>query len=534
MENFMESLVSFVTSAFLFPMAGVYLLVWLFLRTPIGDLFKDPPGKRKVHQRTIPRLGGVCIIISFLSSLYFWHVFGAALYPRLSLGLFDSVIFASLTVLIIGILDDTYLIEIQNKAKFILEVLIALEIVFLMGVRIGTISLFGVTVTTGWWGVPLTILWLVGVSNAINIIDGVDGLAASISLIGFVTISVLAALAQETGLLLLAVTSASVTTGFLLHNRPPARAFLGDTGSLFLGMMLGLLSVRIISIPTVREPHSVAIAVLVVGIPILDVFTAMVRRFVQATRAKKSLFKAAASMAVADNDHMHHRLLYHGLSHAQVTAFLTLVNGTFCAAAVVISQTPPLVRALTLLYVVGLSGWLLLRVDFLYTIPAALRSFFVKTDSPAARKIIGIVTADDVLHHALSQYDQTTFTFLFLSNSDILCSPHRFESIVVVNEKADLFEEDRAYAHRLSMLHQCPVVLISHDRDPLFNPSLNELPGTVYHASRPVYIPALLNELDSLSREPAPQVASRRRLINITRMQPILGWSQHGKAFSKK
>jgi UDP-GlcNAc:undecaprenyl-phosphate GlcNAc-1-phosphate transferase len=519
-------------SVVLLSLLGAYTLLWLFLRTPVGELFKDAPGRRKVHQRTVPRMGGVCIILSFLGGLFLWRAAAASATPGFDAPLFTSVVFASLTILLIGILDDTFLIEIQNRAKFLLETLIAIEIVYILGIRLETISFFGAPLALGWIGGPLTVFWLVGVSNAVNIIDGVDGLAAGIALITLAAVSALALLSDALSLAFVAGAAASAAAGFLAHNRPPARVFLGDAGSLFLGMVLGLTTVRIVSNPVADEQLPVQVALLLAGLPILDVSAAMVRRFAAARRKGGSAISALLAMTVADSDHMHHRLLYYGLTHAQTAMFLGFAAASFCAAALVTALSSILTGVLITANAICIAGWLLFRLDFLHPLSSFLKSIRPPNDAAAPRHIIGVISADDVFQYALSHYDQTAFTFLFLESGEHAAAPHHVDAFILVNTEPARRERDRIQAHAIAARTDKPVMLIAESLD---DPADRTRPaGRVFHAARPIYIPALVNELYTLTSRRAEPAAARVAPRLIAKAHPVFGWIRYGKEFSKR
>ncbi len=514
----------------------VYLMIWFFLKTPLSEFFKDPPGKRKIHQRIVPRLGGVCLTVSFLLSVYLWQmgIFGPL--RHLPVNLFDGIVFATLTIFVVGFLDDTYMIEIQNKAKFLLEVLIATELVFLLDLRFETINLFGIIFPLGWAAYPLTILWIVGVSNAINIIDGIDGLAGSIVLVSFLSVALFAGLAENEPLVTLSIIIAGSVSGFLLHNRSPARAFLGDTGSLFLGMIVGILSVYVVSIPEDgATTYPILVSFLLVGLPVLDVSAAMLRRFFHSSARKESFTKALKSMAVADNGHIHHRLVYRGFQHSEATLFLTFVQSTFCITALVIAQSPPLLSILASVYLMGLIMWLLVRLSFLESIKKIIYNRILTPKTFHNPYNIAVIDADPILKHALINYEQQDFHFHFFDRDTLSRSTSiEYTAIVFSNMQRTSFDDDLLFAHQIAANHNCPTILVSDIEKEQIPKDRVHSDGVVLHASRPVYIPTLLYELFSIAKHKSAGIAIKHNLINITKSQPITGWALNGKKFSKK
>jgi UDP-GlcNAc:undecaprenyl-phosphate GlcNAc-1-phosphate transferase len=304
------------------------LLLGILIRTPLARHFADMPGHRKVHHTVIPRLGGTGIVLTFLILLTIAQVF--ELWDP-SAKFLLSIVFASLFLLISGTLDDV--LTLGYKAKFLLQFLLAGVIVSVFGLSFENISLFGYEVPLYGMGMVLSIFWLVGLMNAVNIIDGIDGLAASVSLAGFVGVAALAFAAGAPNPVGVCVALSGATIGFLYYNLQRRRkVFLGDTGSQFLGVMLGILTLRIHSLPNVD--HSVLIPLLLAGYPVLDLSVAMARRFLQVRN--RDLGQRVTRMFHADNEHLHHRLVFAGLSHVQATGLLLLLASGFAATAVML------------------------------------------------------------------------------------------------------------------------------------------------------------------------------------------------------
>ena len=302
-------------------------LLGLLIRSPLARHFADLPGHRKVHEVVIPRLGGTAIVLTSLVLLLIAQVF--ELWEP-SARLLLSVVFVSLFLLIAGTLDDV--LSLGYRAKFLLQFVLAGVVVSVFGLQFEAISLFGQTYSLGGLGVIISIFWIVGLMNAVNIIDGIDGLAAGVSLVGFAGIAALAYAAGSPNPVGVCVALSGATIGFLYYNLQRRRkVFLGDTGSQFLGAMLAVLTLRIHDLPGVS--HSMLIPLLLVAYPILDTSVAMTRRFVQART--RDLGHRVTRMFHADSDHMHHRLLFTGMSHIQATSLLLLLASGITAVAVV-------------------------------------------------------------------------------------------------------------------------------------------------------------------------------------------------------
>lgn len=275
----------------------------------------DAPNYRKVHARIMPRLGGLAIFGAFLIGV-------AVLRPDSPYLL--SIILGATVIVITGVLDDMY--EISAKAKMIGQLAAALIIVFYGGIQIEFINLpFGGELQFGFLSIPFTIIWIIGITNAVNLIDGLDGLAAGVSTIALITLSIMAFLMVDMFVLAIAAILAASTFGFLFYNFHPAKIFMGDTGALFLGFMIAILSLLGFKNFTVV---AFLIPVLILGVPISDTFFAIVRRL----RMKKK-------WSDPDKSHLHHCLLNLGFSHRQTVLLIYAMAILFGLSAIIFSMS---------------------------------------------------------------------------------------------------------------------------------------------------------------------------------------------------
>ena len=275
----------------------------------------DAPNYRKVHSRIMPRLGGLAIYLSFLIGL-------VILRPDNEYTL--AIVLAATVIIITGILDDMY--EISAKAKMIGQLAAAVIIVFYGGIQIEVINLpFGGEMDFGMLSIPLTIIWIVGITNAINLIDGLDGLAAGVSTIALITLATMAfIMGNNPFVLALAALLACSTLGFLFFNFHPAKIFMGDTGALFLGFMIAVFSLLGFKNITVV---SFIIPVIMLGVPISDTFFAIVRRL-----------RNGQKWSDPDKSHLHHRLLDIGFSHKQTVLIIYGIAAMFGLFAIIFSM----------------------------------------------------------------------------------------------------------------------------------------------------------------------------------------------------
>jgi UDP-GlcNAc:undecaprenyl-phosphate GlcNAc-1-phosphate transferase len=297
----------------------VLAFVASILLTPLVKKFAirigavDRPNYRKVHARIMPRLGGLAIFGAFLTGYF-------VLRPEDPTAPF--IILGALMIIITGVLDDMF--EITAKAK-LLGQLIAAGIVIYGGLDIEFIKLpFGGELDFGYLNIPLTILWIVGITNAINLIDGLDGLAAGVSSIALITIAGMALMMGNVFVFSMAALLAVSTLGFLFYNFHPAKIFMGDTGALFLGFMIGVLALMGFKNITVI---SLVIPIIMLGVPISDTFFAIVRRL----RMKQPL-------SAPDKSHLHHCLLNVGFTHRQTVLIIYALAAMFGIAALIFSQ----------------------------------------------------------------------------------------------------------------------------------------------------------------------------------------------------
>lgn len=287
----------------------------------------DIPGPRKVHARPMPRLGGVAVYLGFLlpwAAMYFVHNRISTEFHSYQL-LFLTLAVGSAAMLFLGIYDDIK--GADPTKKFLIQVLIALFL-WAGGFRIAWVqNPWGSPIYLSWLQVPVTVLWLVGVTNAINLLDGIDGLVSGVTACIGLALAVISALEGHVVIALLTVALAGACFGFLGHNYSPARIFLGDSGSLAIGSILGCIGVFSLfqGGGGVANPM-LTVPLILFALPIFDTSRVMYKRW----RKGVSIFKA-------DRNHIHHRLLAMGLNHRQAAWVLYLVAAATGGFAVVLS-----------------------------------------------------------------------------------------------------------------------------------------------------------------------------------------------------
>ena len=274
--------------------------------------FDDEKDSRKIHTGKISRLGGIGIFVSSALSLILFFILFKSAHSEISYFSTEKIVLISISVInifIAGILDDFTDMRARNKLFF---QMICAALIIIAGIRIQNILIpfTNIIINFGVWSYPITFLWIIGVTNAVNLIDGLDGLSATICIF---TASVYAFIFFMMGHFIVAGLSiiiAGSLVAYIIFNFPPARIFMGDSGSLTLGFILSVL-------PIIAEPNSgesLLYPIILLLIPIIDVFSAIIRR----TRQGKHFF-------IPDKEHIHHKLLSHSLSEHKILTLISLI-----------------------------------------------------------------------------------------------------------------------------------------------------------------------------------------------------------------
>jgi len=297
----------------------------------------DLPGGRRLHARPTPRIGGLAVFLGFIAGLAVAAYFTGSLWslPRVAV-YWRGMVAAATFLLLVGAVDDVR--GVSFRGKFAAQI-VAAAAVWWCGFRIELVSNpFGGTIDLGVLSFPVTVLWIVAITNAVNLIDGLDGLAAGIALMTTATVAGVAGVRGEFGVAAASLALAGSLVGFLRFNFSPARIFLGDSGSLFLGFVLAVTSVR----GSQKGATAVAILapLLVLGLPLLDTGLAIVRRLYRLTlrgrrtgHALRYVVRNLDHVFLPDREHIHHRLLDLGYSHRTAVLMLYGVGVLFAGSA---------------------------------------------------------------------------------------------------------------------------------------------------------------------------------------------------------
>jgi UDP-GlcNAc:undecaprenyl-phosphate/decaprenyl-phosphate GlcNAc-1-phosphate transferase len=274
----------------------------------------DQPDQRKVHTKVMPRMGGLAIFIGVLAG---YLVSGLYKEP------IASITLGALVIVAVGLLDDKFALSPKIK---LLGQLLAAGIVVYSGLTIEFLYIpFFDRIDIGFLAIPMTILWVIGITNAINLIDGLDGLAAGISSISLATIAFMAFMNGKVLILTLALIVLASAIGFLFYNFHPAKIFMGDTGSLFLGYMIAVLS--LLGLYKSVTLFSFVVPVLILGVPLFDTIFAIIRRVVN----KKPI-------SAPDKSHLHHRLINLGFSHRETVLIIYALGLFFSICAIIFTK----------------------------------------------------------------------------------------------------------------------------------------------------------------------------------------------------
>lgn len=271
----------------------------------------DVPNARKVHIKPMPRLGGLGIFLGFLT--------GYILFCEPST-LMNSILIGSFIIVLTGMIDDIK--PLSPKYKLIGQIIAASIVIFYGNVLLVNIDAFGFYIKFSWLSYPLTLMFILGCINCINLIDGLDGLAGGISAIYFLTIGIIATFMGSRGLdFVLCYVMFAACLGFLFHNFYPAKIFMGDSGSMFLGFIIAVIALLGFKNVTLS---SLIIPLLVLAIPILDTLFAIIRRKLKGEK-----------ISTPDRFHIHHQLLNRNFSQRTAVIIIYLIDLLFASASII-------------------------------------------------------------------------------------------------------------------------------------------------------------------------------------------------------
>ena len=323
-------LIGFVIAAM--AVAGVVA----FFTTPVVRVLAQkigamdvPKDARRMHDHPIPRMGGLAIFLGFLLTVL--------LFAQLTTQV-RGMLLGAVIIVVLGIFDDIY--SLSAKIKFIVQI-VAAVIAVGAGNMIEVLSNPNIFSSNpywelGWLAWPITVIWIVAITNAVNLIDGLDGLACGVSTISSMSMLVIALVLREGEVAILLAALAGGCIGFLPYNLNPAKIFMGDTGSTFLGFILGVASIQ--GMFKMYSVISFVVPFLMLGLPIFDTTSAFIRRIAKGQNPMSP-----------DRGHVHHRLIDMGFSQKQAVAVLYVISAILGLSAVVLTTSGPIKAILLLL-----------------------------------------------------------------------------------------------------------------------------------------------------------------------------------------
>ena len=337
---------------FLFKLMAALLAAGLisFLATPLVKnlaykvgAIDVPKDNRRMHHEPIPRLGGLAIFIAFL-----FTVIVLADIDRTTRG----ILLGAIMIVILGVMDD--IMTLKALPKFLVQIAAAGVAVY-HGCVIQFVSnpnIFSPLdyLNLGWLSIPVTIIWIVAITNAVNFIDGLDGLAVGVSAISTASLLIIALMVEELNIAIILAALLGSCLGFIPYNKNPAKIFMGDTGATFLGFILATLSVQ--GLFKLYAIISFAVPFLILGIPIFDICFAFLRRIAKGQNPMQ-----------ADRGHVHHRLIDMGFNQKQAVAISYMLTAILGLAAVLLTSSGEL-RALILIGSVIVVGAIGVRIIY--------------------------------------------------------------------------------------------------------------------------------------------------------------------------
>lgn len=307
-------------------LALLVALVVSFLMTPVVKTFAYkvgaidvPKDNRRMHKTPIPRLGGLAIFIGFMVSILLFAQIDSEM---------KSILLGAVIIVVLGVVDD--IMALPAMLKFVVQIGAAL-IPALSGVQILAFSNPNIFSENLYWvlgglSVPFTVLWIVALTNAVNLIDGLDGLANGVSAISATTMLVIALMASEMQVAIVMAALVGASVGFMPYNLNPAKMFMGDTGATFLGYILATMSIQ--GLFKYYAVISFVVPFMILGLPIFDTAFAFIRRIAH-----------GQSPMHADRSHIHHRLIDMGLNQKQAVATLYVISAILGLSAVVLTTS---------------------------------------------------------------------------------------------------------------------------------------------------------------------------------------------------
>jgi len=445
----------------------------IILHTRLVSLFVDPPDIRKVHSAPIPRIGGIAIILAMLCAVLLWYAL-ADLFDFIPLPkeFFFSILASVLALGTFGFMDDSRFFNTRVRDKLIAIIALAVVTVFVFDVHPCAISVFGFFVIPELLSKVIAVFWIIGLINAYNLVDGLDGFAGTISIISLLGIMAVAVIIGDFATAVLSMIAVGAAVGFLIHNAPPAKVFMGDTGSLFLGFIIAMLTIHAANWAGASGKVPLVMP-LIAGIPILEVFVTIVRRYFKANDRKHSLKKIVKYIVTPDSSHIHHRFLFRGFSHLETCILVGTLAVTLVGGAVCILLAPLFMSPWIALYLVIPVIFSLYKLGFGGRFKKALKISKSRYNSYHKQELVGVIDSDGKLFNYLSAKQNRGYTFVpLVSEKDLPLIANQLKATIVQNS-SNLSELSARVTKELSTMYGFSPLSYTGSQNP-FNIILNQ------------------------------------------------------------
>lgn len=338
-DNYLDTVILMILVPFLFTSLIMPIMIKISHKIGAIDVPKD---NRRVHVKPTPLLGGLGIYLGFL--------FGYMIFGIHSVEM-NSVLIASFILVLVGLVDCIQ--PLSAKEKIIGQLIAALIVTVYGNILLTEITAFGLVLNFGWFAYPITIFFIVSCINIINLVDGIDGLSSGISSIFYLTIGIIAFFQGRVGSLdiMMVFIMFGATTGFLVHNFPPAKIFVGEIGVSFMGFIIAIVSLLGYKGAMLT---SFIVPIVLLAIPILDTAFAILRRFLK----KKPLFEG-------DKDHFHHQFLNMNLSPKKTVLIIYFISILFSLATIFYVLNSPFEAIIIYGVLIILTIWFVLHTNII-------------------------------------------------------------------------------------------------------------------------------------------------------------------------
>jgi len=425
----------------------------IILHTKLVSLFVDTPDIRKVHSVPIPRIGGIAIILAMLCAVLLWYtladLFGFIPLPQ---KFFFSILASVLALGTFGFMDDSRFFNTRVRDKLIAVIALAIITVFVFDVHPGAISVFGFFEIPELLSKIIAVFWIIGLINAYNLVDGLDGFAGTISIVSLLGIMAVSVFVGDFAAAVLSMIAVGATVGFLIHNAPPAKVFMGDTGSLFLGFIIAILTIHAASWAGASGKVPLVMP-LIAGIPILEVFVTIVRRYFKANDRGHQLKQIIKYIVTPDSSHIHHRFLFRGFSHLETCILVGTLAATLVGGAVCILLAPLYMSPMIALYLIIPVTFSLYKLGFGGRFKKALKISKTRYNSYQKPELIGVIESDGKLFNYLSAKRNKGYTFVPLVNEKDLPLIAAQLKATIVQNSSNLPELAARVAKELSTMY---------------------------------------------------------------------------------